>query len=288
VADVLLDVNIAKTKTVSVDIDVDITKDVDITVQMGVPVLSGTEQIFLDPLELPGAAEALAIVNQVNEDNQVNPDLRTQTDIIGMRIRSGVFNSILSNAGIVHLNQDAGNNNNQANVVALAYTETPGGFAHGEAGGEQINRNNRVEHREDPANLPTTPIGQDISLGLSDDNFNSVLRINGSINDNVGIVGVNQAGGSNNNQLNSVAIALGVDVVFALSEAALGQENTGNEVVSFNTLKKEVIEDSIQRNNGIIGVNQSVGNNNNQGNNFALAASTNSGQTFSNLFQLRP
>jgi hypothetical protein len=108
--------------------------------------------------------------------------------------------------------------------------------------------------------------------------------IDGSINGPApGIVGVNQNAGNNNNQLNAVAAAAGLDtaattdVTGAMSEAALGQQNggveTGNNVLESGTYKTASITGSLNNNAGaVIGVNQASGNNANQANMVSLAA----------------
>jgi len=135
--------------------------------------------------------------------------------------------------------------------------------------------------------------------------------ISGSINDSNGIVNVNQSSGNMNNQGNAVSIAW--DAVrpptvppppdnqppstpgasgFANSQAHLDQKNgaflappteTGGEptltsdpnlVDTVNLVFRDaVITDSINGNTGIVGVNQSVGQMNNQANQVSLAVS---------------
>ena len=69
------------------------------------------------------------------------------------------------------------------------------------------------------------------------DTVNLLFRdavIENSINDNTGIVNVNQAPGSMNNQANLVSVAVSLvspgEGGVALSEADLGQVNVGNQV----------------------------------------------------------
>jgi hypothetical protein len=110
--------------------------------------------------------------------------------------------------------------------------------------------------------------------------------ISESINFNKGIVGVNQAVGNMNNQANVVAIAAsnvkeskwgwGKDG-FAHAQIAASQENKWNDLLEFCGLKVDLIKDSINFNKGIVGVNQTSGNMNNQLNQVALAVT---GTTF--------
>ncbi len=77
-----------------------------------------------------------------------------------------------------------------------------------------------------------------------------------------------------NNQLNAVALAVGVGAQKALSEAALGQVNALNVVEEIETVKVDLIEGSVNGNTGMIGVNQSSGNMNNQASAFSVSALT--------------
>jgi hypothetical protein len=131
--------------------------------------------------------------------------------------------------------------------------------------------------------------------------------ISGAISDNNGIVNVNQSSGNMNNQGNAVSIAW--DAVrppevppppgqppstpgssgFANSQAHLDQKNgafnqpdTTVEAIAFSpnlvdtvnlVFRDAVITDSINGNTGIVGVNQSVGQMNNQANQLSLAVS---------------
>jgi hypothetical protein len=136
---------------------------------------------------------------------------------------------------------------------------TDHGFGHAQAHAEQDNTYNLV----DAVNLL----------------FRDSL-IDRSINGNLGIVHVNQATGNNNNQANGLAIGVAlVGQGVALAEADLGQVNTCNEVYEsdsgggdFGINKTATIVDSINGNQGVVGVNQTAGNMANQANIVAIAA----------------
>lgn len=244
-ADVYVEASIFKYKDVRVYEDIYKYKDVDINVHYGT---------WRDPVQLRGAAEATAIANMRNEFNKVRPNWRASRLDIERHAR--IVDSVNLNTGIVGVNQDVGNMVNQANLVSLALTTRRDNFTNAQAEAEQVNNYNRVfriEGEFDTQNPDTT------------------ARINNSVNDNQGIVGVNQNAGSMNNQLNAVALAIGLDSNLALSESALGQENTNNKVFEFRTVKSDVINGSVLRNQGITQVNQSVGNMNNQGSVVAFA-----------------
>jgi hypothetical protein len=244
-AEVWVTGTVDKTKTITVDETVTINKDV---------VINATVDV-----DLVKAAEADSVVNQDNLSNTV----------IGNR--EGVDNnfksaktaaSINNNTGIVGVNQDAGNMNNQANVVSVAVAIEPNtadpllpSFANSQTSATQKNENNRVHELE---NWLAGPQKED--------------SISDSINGNCGIVGVNQSAGSMNNQLNEVALAVADNCMVALAEADLGQYNANNQVLDFGTVRIDSIANSINGNTGIVGVNQSGGNMNNQSNMVSISA----------------
>jgi hypothetical protein len=262
---------IDKTKTVTITETLDIDKDITVFVLMGTPIVSDTPGL-IDPKDFKAAAEADAIVNVVNRDNTVGPDLvigDLPQDDRNVRRTNRIANSILNNRGIVGVNQDTGDNNNQANVVALAFTDFPDSLVNAQVAVDQLNTGNKAFHREDfPAGVVLPPTSIPVAL------FHTNVELVDSVNFNIGIVGVNQNGGNNNNQTNAVAVAAGLDAGLALAETALGQENSNNLVEDRNTLKRELIQSSVNNNTGVVSVNQSAGANNNQSGAVSIAAST--------------
>jgi len=256
------------TKTKDVFVFVEILKDKDV-------FLDAT--VDLTPFS---AAEALAIANVTNSDNEVGQSVEGTTGFITnyeIYRRADIGFSVNSNSGIVELNQDVGNMANQGNVLAFTAVFSQGDtvgeipnttYAEAEAWVEQDNVRNVVVHLEDPndTGVPFNP-NRDALGG----NRNIVATTANSINGNTGIVGVNQNAGSMANQTNAVALAVGFGTIAALSEAALGQENSGNIVFEAGVSKLAYVADSINGNNGVVHVNQSAGNMANQSNVFALA-----------------
>jgi hypothetical protein len=158
--------------------------------------------------------------------------------------------SVSANAGIAGVNNASGNLNNQSNTVAG--TLTAGGqasLAHAVAFAFQGNILNGY--------FSTKKI---VRAGIY-----------GSINDNIGVAGVNNASGSQNNQTNTVAIAAGLNVSIALSEATLAQANALGFVCVKGGENKARIECSVKGNHGVVGVNNSAGAQNNQANVVAIA-----------------
>ena len=201
-------------------------------------------------LRTDNAAESETLVNQTNTGNRESDFFHGSTSSAGT----------LSGSGIAGINQASGNMNNQANAVSVAVTSTRdrffffnGAFAESQAASDQKNAWNHAF-----------------------DNFSrsssSISSVTGS-----GIIGVNQASGSMNNQANAVSVAVSAPTFFffnqggiALSEADLGQVNSYNSAFSFGGFSSASI--GSVTGSGIIGVNQSSGHMNNQSNVVSVAA----------------
>jgi hypothetical protein len=94
-----------------------------------------------------------------------------------------------------------------------------------------------------------------------------------SINDNSGVVGVNQSPGNMNNQANMSAMAvIAGDKQLVEANGFAVQASLFNRIFGDRSVNTNTISGSISNNNGIVGVNQSSGNINNQLNSAALAA----------------
>ncbi len=153
----------------------------------------------------PGAAMGTAVVNQVLVGNRVDEGNIARLSMI--------LNSVLDNSGIVNLNQNSGNLNNQANVVVLALAES------GNVQGVQIRTG--VQH----LNNSITVAG-----GTRQD-----LIVN-SFGGTTGIVSVNQAAGSLNQMANVVAVGIGLAFdpgVVAVGDTTL-ETVTGNNTLTQN------------------------------------------------------
>jgi hypothetical protein len=109
-----------------------------------------------------------------------------------------IQDSINSNSGVVHVNQATGNNNNQANQLAIAVGLRPGGgVAIAEADLGQFNSHNTVLESNDSGDAQTPA-----QVGI-----NKSATLTNSVNNNTGVIGVNQTVGNMANQANVVAIA---------------------------------------------------------------------------------
>jgi hypothetical protein len=113
---------------------------------------------------------------------------------------SQIINSIIDNLGIVGVNQTAGNINNQLNVATVAAC-LDGVMAIAEADLGQLNAYNTVAE-PDPKLL-------DFCSGAECGTNKNVL-ISGSVNGNIGIVGVNQTSGNMANQANIANMAFSI------------------------------------------------------------------------------
>ncbi len=115
----------------------------------------------------------------------------------------------------------------------------------------------------------------EINIGTGETSDTDLVRlseIQDSINVNTGVVGVNQDTGTGNNQGNTTAVALTDKVAFANAQASASQETTDNRLNISSSEVDSLLEDSIRSNFGVVGVSQSAGNMNNQGNAVAVAA----------------
>jgi hypothetical protein len=283
-ADVNVLANIDKTKIITVTETVHITKTVDLDAVVAV---------------IPNkAAESTSIINQTNYNNLACGNCAEKRDEIINSIGGG---TTLGNNGIINVNQASGNMNNQGNAVSVAWdldsdptpdqppippplTTVNGSFAHAQA---------HVDQKNGAFFVSPTATAVTLSPNIVDA-VNLLFRdavITGSINHNTGIVNVNQGAGNMANQANNESISVSLltraDSTnlggVALSEADLGQLNTGNRVFesdsnpsTANTKvlgihKSASIDGSISNNVGIVGVNQSAGNMSNQANNVSAA-----------------
>jgi hypothetical protein len=201
-------------------------------------VSSGLEGVRAVVGASPGAAVATIVVDQRVVGNRV------EEQNIG---RSTLFeNSGRDNLGIVNINQDAGNLNNQANVTAIAVLrgEVPSGSA---------------------------VLGVDIAAAASRTG-NAVItsggqrenRIVNSFGGTVGLVNTNQSVGNLNNQANLVALSLGVLAApefTRLGESALGDIAARNNVIREGPggSRIDVVSDSFVGYRGVALVSQVSG-----------------------------
>jgi hypothetical protein len=171
--------------------------------------------------------------------------------------------------------QNNGFNNNNLNTDSLSYANSAEGlgvFSDAEVNVEQING-----LTEDPPPLPS-----DLPEDLDSRGVNVFEVIEGATYDNnidasfvdaAGVAKTIQENGSNNNNFNGVAIALGDFTTFALDEVNAGQFNNFNfaDVRALN--RSNTINASFTGYNGIVATIQNNGSNSNNANSSAISAS---------------
>jgi hypothetical protein len=259
-ADVTTDWTLQKTKTTTISEPTTITKNITVSVT--------------DTTPLNSEASGLAVVNSSVENDKVgqvsitdpNPGLgETPQNFTGaasydITLHALLTGSVLTNTGIGQLNQDVGNNTNQGNVIAAGLVFGGNDFASAEAYVEQLGEDNSARNIEDPSQVhaqgASNLTGPEIPQLSAD--------IESSINHNVGVFFVNQNAGDNNQQHNALAAAIGDNAFTALGDAGLHQVNSGNTVFDLNTVKQDTINVSVNNNQGIIALNQTTGDSNNQ------------------------
>ncbi|MCJ7617285.1 MAG: hypothetical protein MUO43_12200 [Desulfobacterales bacterium] len=277
--------------TVLGTIDKTKTKTVDESVSIDKAIYVGVKQV----IHPSNSAEAQALKNDVNKGNTVTEETTPPvaptyyTDPIDQQqvmldpgspavpvIKSAVIDggSMDAAAGIINVNQSPGSINNQGNAVALSYSDIPatvtevtdplkgeteymgGVFLHAESSAELINGGlDDVVDSIGAGNVVT-----------ADPGTTRTNTIDGALNGISGILGVNQSAGNINNQNNAASLSVG-SAVAALSEADLGLYNVGNVSNENGTVTTDSITNAaLASASGIIGVNQSSGNMNNQAN----------------------
>jgi len=182
--------------------------------------------------------------------------------------------------GVISVNQATGNCNNQGNAVAIAYANNNPAFLMASAHIEkEIGTSDTkldpgliatlVEWlRKDDRDLANLG-GTNIVVGIQTPRSNEIS--DNAFQNAVGVIGVNQSAGNVNNQDNAVALAVGGDPTATLAEADLGMVVANSIVVEKACTKTDQIDDyAFQLARGVIGVNQSSGNCNNQGNSVAV------------------
>jgi hypothetical protein len=250
----------------------DVDKDVDIYIWEGVFKLKLAAFLVLIIDNPEKVAKSQVVYNQRNQRNHACENCAEKLDLIA--------DSITGNAGITTVNQSTGNFNNQANLVSVAWANVGGGPGTTPPGTEPGDPNNTGHANSQVAGEQILGNGRDSAGNLETTNGNTVRTINvpfrdaiirGSVNENSGVTQVNQASGNINNQANAMSLAFTFYNGIALSDVALGQWNSGNNVDERNVSKHALITDSVNGNSGVTQVNQTAGVLANQSNVVSLA-----------------
>jgi hypothetical protein len=195
-------------------------------------------------------SSSVAMVTQGMSGNRIEEQ--------NVRVLALIQDSVQNNVGIVNVNQNAGNVNNQANVRVLNILEAArdAGPAIQEMG--VWGSTKRVDN-----------------MVLSDGGERET-RISNSLGGTVGILGVNQSAGNLNQQANVLVlnIGLGLDAGMAsLGDGALGEVNSGNsQTQGAMGTRTDAITDSFLNFRGIAQVTQSSGDLNAVGNYLGISA----------------
>ncbi len=195
-----------------------------------------------------GALEVAAIVNQTLIGNQVvERNVRSRDSIEPP-------DAFQDNQGILNVNQAAGILNNQAIVISISATTVAGVEAVVGASGGAL---------EGAAIVNQTLIGNQVV----ERNVTSRGLIQDAFQDNRGILSVNQAEGSLNNQAIVRVLTLGaIDSPVQALDFSGSSRTLDNTLISSGGERENRISNSFGGTVGIVGANQSAGNLNQQAN----------------------
>jgi hypothetical protein len=114
---------------------------------------------------------------------------------------------------------------------------------------------------------------------VDEENVTHSGLIQGSFNENAGLVGVNQSTGSSNNQANVRAFALTLGLgALQDAQADVVMEMHGNSITTSGGALTASIDNSFNNTAGVVGVNQVAGSLNEQANVLALSMGKSAGQ----------
>lgn len=193
-----------------------------------------------------------AVTSSAAQTTQAN--VGGDTLSIGSLRVDAIVDSARGNSGVLFVNAAAGNQNNQGSSASFAVSR--------EASAAYTTASSTIDQYL-------------VANGVAGRDQTQQAGIFGSLSDNSGTVGVNQAAGDGNNQANALAMALGFSPGggLILSEADLQQVSASNTIAEVNVSRTAAISNSGNRSNGIMSVNQASGNLISQANLVVFAAS---------------
>jgi hypothetical protein len=259
-ADVFVTATADKVKTVTVDKTIYIDKFVTVFAN-----------VFT---ENDGTSEQDIFANQRNQFNFYEEEAGTANNTI--------LDSFGGASGEQATIQNNGSNNNNLNSDSLSYANSqsgsatgPGVFSDAEVNIEQLNGlfEEPPEEPDGTSMLPTDQDGRGVNVFESIEGSTYTNNIDASYVGAAGVAKVIQENGSNNNNFNGVAIALGDQTTFALDEVNAGQFNNFNFANVRALDRANNINASFTTYNGIVAVIQDNGSNNNNANSSAISAS---------------
>ena len=217
-----------------------------------------------------GVSEQDIFANQRNQFNFAEDEQSTANN--------DITDSFTAASGEQASIQNNGFNNNNLNSDSLSYANSgffQGVFSDAEVNIEQIN--GLTEHPPgdncDTNCLPTDQDPRGVNVFETIEGAEYHNNITNSYNGAAGVAKVIQENGSNNNNFNGVAIALGDFTTFALDEVNAGQFNNFNFANARALNRSNSITTSFNNYNGIVATIQDNGANNNNANSSAISAS---------------
>lgn len=227
-----------------------------------------------------GAAEAAAVANIGHNGNYFNTPY-SGSESASVSALSGdqriildakITDAVHSNSGVISVNYDIGIMNNQGNLVSMGVTQSASAAADSQAETSQHNDGNAMTEQGAWGYSNNTTDG--MPNGALVFRSRRTATLNNTVHSQTGITGLNQTSGVMNNQTNSVALAVGLSSTVALSEAALGQATSENDVRASEFSYANTVTNAVRNNTGITHVNQASGNLNNQSSTIAFSATT--------------
>jgi len=186
--------------------------------------------------QAPSAVAANTVVlNQTLENHTVLE--------VGATRMTEIVDSGLNSRGIININQDAGNSNNQANIRSIALTDSADALLMNQVTGSVATTGN--------------------TLQIAGGDRSNV--IDGSFKGGTGVVGINQSTGSLNQLNNVLALALGVGggATVAMGDVSLSAVHSDNTIEQSDTAptsrEDRITGGSFDGFVGIAQVNQSAG-----------------------------
>lgn len=245
-------------------VNADFTKDKDTNVT---ETIYREKAVFLNVQVAPNVtkmAESIAMLNQATGGNFQIETATQRTDTI--------TNSVTNNVGLTILNQTSGDLNNQGSSAggAANFGSTGVVYSEAEAGAEQSSKGNTLVER-DLAFFSSNPNEIDGMPNTPTRVAGKTASITNAINNNQGVVHVNQAVGNMSSQANSLSLATSFgEGGIVLTDAVLGQRSYQNSATQNNVLRSVVFDNAVVNNTGIVSVNQSAGSLGNQANVVAI------------------
>jgi hypothetical protein len=264
----------------NVDADIDWNKTVNVDENLYIEkALFIKVQPKLTPAGMAEAAALATVGHKEGNFNWVTSSSGSSLSLSGdekIILDAKITDAIHTNSGVISVNYDIGLMNNQGNLVSMGVTSSATAAADSQAETEQYNIASKLYEQGSQGYTGNTSDG--MVNGALVFRSRRTATLENTVRDQTGITGVNQTSGVMNNQTNSVALAVGLGSTVALSEAALGQTTSGNDVYATDFRYDNTVTNAVRNNTGITHVNQTSGNLNNQSSTIAFSATVGTNQ----------